>query len=147
MLDVLLPGIDGFETCRRIREAGRWSPILMLTAGDAVDDRVRGLDFGADDYLTKPISFSELLAINHGRGGGETRTLRDPLDGGGRVAGSQLVVVERADDLEAEARCHAGILVVQPVGPRQSPEGSSGRMPAHSESLSSTWKRCILART
>jgi two-component system OmpR family response regulator len=62
VLDVLLPGADGFETCRRIREAGRWTPILMLTARDAVDDRVRGLDVGADDYLTKPFSFSELLA-------------------------------------------------------------------------------------
>jgi two-component system OmpR family response regulator len=62
VLDVLLPGIDGFETCRRIRAAGRWAPILMLTARDAVADRVRGLDFGADDYLVKPFSFSELLA-------------------------------------------------------------------------------------
>ena len=62
LLDVILPGADGFEVCRRIREAGRWSPILMLTARDAVDDRVRGLDAGADDYLTKPFSFSELLA-------------------------------------------------------------------------------------
>jgi two-component system, OmpR family, response regulator len=62
VLDVLLPGIDGFETCRRIRDAGRWAPILMLTARDAVADRVRGLDFGADDYLVKPFSFSELLA-------------------------------------------------------------------------------------
>ena len=62
VLDVLLPGIDGFETCRRIREAGAWAPILMLTARDAVEDRVRGLDVGADDYLTKPFSFAELLA-------------------------------------------------------------------------------------
>lgn len=62
LLDVMLPGADGFETCRRIRESGRWAPILMLTARDAVDDRVRGLDVGADDYLTKPFSFSELLA-------------------------------------------------------------------------------------
>ncbi len=62
LLDVMLPGADGFETCRRIRESGRWAPILMLTARDAVEDRVRGLDAGADDYLTKPFSFSELLA-------------------------------------------------------------------------------------
>jgi two-component system, OmpR family, response regulator len=62
VLDVILPGLDGFETCRRIRETGRWAPILMLTARDAVDDRVRGLDAGADDYLTKPFSFHELLA-------------------------------------------------------------------------------------
>jgi two-component system OmpR family response regulator len=58
----MLPGIDGFETCRRLREAGVWTPVLMLTARDAVEDRVAGLDGGADDYLTKPFSFSELLA-------------------------------------------------------------------------------------
>jgi two-component system OmpR family response regulator len=62
VLDVMLPGADGFEVCRRLREAGRWAPVLMLTARDAVEDRVTGLDAGADDYLTKPFSFAELLA-------------------------------------------------------------------------------------
>jgi two-component system, OmpR family, response regulator len=62
ILDVMLPGIDGFETCRRLRAKGIWSPILMLTARDSVDDRVAGLDSGADDYLTKPFSLRELLA-------------------------------------------------------------------------------------
>jgi two-component system OmpR family response regulator len=62
VLDVMLPGADGFEVCRRLRETGVWSPVLMLTARDAVDDRVAGLDSGADDYLTKPFSFAELLA-------------------------------------------------------------------------------------
>jgi two-component system OmpR family response regulator len=62
VLDVMLPGADGFEVCRRLREAGTWSPVLMLTARDAVEDRVEGLDAGADDYLTKPFSFAELLA-------------------------------------------------------------------------------------
>jgi two-component system OmpR family response regulator len=62
LLDVMLPGIDGFETCRRLRESGVWAPVLMLTARDAVEDRVTGLDRGADDYLTKPFSFAELLA-------------------------------------------------------------------------------------
>jgi two-component system, OmpR family, response regulator len=62
VLDVMLPGADGFEVCRRLREAGMWSPVLMLTARDAVEDRVAGLDAGADDYLTKPFSFAELLA-------------------------------------------------------------------------------------
>jgi len=62
VLDVMLPGIDGFETCRRLREAAVWAPVLMLTARDAIDDRVAGLDGGADDYLTKPFSFAELLA-------------------------------------------------------------------------------------
>jgi two-component system OmpR family response regulator len=62
VLDVMLPGIDGFETCRRLRADGVWSPVVMLTARDAVEDRVAGLDGGADDYLTKPFSFAELLA-------------------------------------------------------------------------------------
>src|SRR4051812_49289479 len=62
VLDVMLPGIDGFETCRRLREDGVWAPVLMLTARDSVEDRVAGLDGGADDYLTKPFSFVELLA-------------------------------------------------------------------------------------
>jgi two-component system, OmpR family, response regulator len=62
VLDVMLPGMNGFETCTRLREAGVWTPILMLTARDAVEDRVAGLDGGADDYLTKPFSFAELLA-------------------------------------------------------------------------------------
>ena len=62
VLDIMLPDLDGFEVCRRLRAAGRWSPVLMLTARDAVADRVSGLDAGADDYLTKPFSFAELLA-------------------------------------------------------------------------------------
>ena len=62
VLDVMLPDLDGFETCLRLREEGVWAPIIMLTARDAVADRVRGLDQGADDYLTKPFSLAELLA-------------------------------------------------------------------------------------
>jgi len=62
VLDVMLPGADGYEICRRLRGDGVWAPVLMLTARDAVDDRVSGLDAGADDYLTKPFSFEELLA-------------------------------------------------------------------------------------
>jgi two-component system OmpR family response regulator len=62
ILDVMLPGIDGFETCRRLRGDDVWAPVLMLTARDAVEDRVEGLDGGADDYLAKPFSFAELLA-------------------------------------------------------------------------------------
>src|SRR6476646_2495487 len=62
VLDVMLPGTDGFEICRRLRRDGVWTPVLMLTARDGVDDRVVGLDAGADDYLTKPFSFEELLA-------------------------------------------------------------------------------------
>jgi two-component system OmpR family response regulator len=62
VLDVMLPDLDGFEVCRRLRESGQWAPVLMLTARDGVPDRVRGLDAGADDYLTKPFSFTELAA-------------------------------------------------------------------------------------
>jgi two-component system OmpR family response regulator len=62
VLDVMLPELDGFEVCRRLRANGAWSPVLMLTARDAVEDRVAGLDAGADDYLSKPFSFAELLA-------------------------------------------------------------------------------------
>ena len=62
VLDVMLPGIDGFETCRRLRADGVWVPVLMLTARDAIEDLVAGLDGGADDYLTKPFSFAELGA-------------------------------------------------------------------------------------
>jgi len=62
VLDVMLSGIDGFATCRRLRSLGVWTPVLMLTARDSVGDRVAGLDAGADDYLAKPFSFDELFA-------------------------------------------------------------------------------------
>ena len=58
----MLPDADGFVTCRRLRSSGEWTPIIMVTARDGVDDRVRGLDAGADDYLSKPFAFGELLA-------------------------------------------------------------------------------------
>jgi two-component system OmpR family response regulator len=62
VLDVGLPDLDGYAVCRRLRAGDRWAPVLMLTAFDAVEDRVQGLDVGADDYLVKPFSFPELLA-------------------------------------------------------------------------------------
>jgi two-component system OmpR family response regulator len=62
VLDAMIPPPDGFEVCHQMRAKGRWSPVLMLTARDGVEDRVRGLDAGADDYLTKPFALSELLA-------------------------------------------------------------------------------------
>jgi two-component system OmpR family response regulator len=61
-IDVMLPGMSGFEICRRIRDTGSSVPLLLLTARDAVEDRVYGLDSGADDYLTKPFAFVELSA-------------------------------------------------------------------------------------
>jgi two-component system copper resistance phosphate regulon response regulator CusR len=65
VLDVMLPGGDGFDLCRQIREHGKTTPVLMLTALAAVDDRVKGLEGGADDYLTKPFAIRELLARVH----------------------------------------------------------------------------------
>ena len=62
VLDVMLPGLDGFEVLRRLREAERWTPVVMLTARDALQDRLHGLDGGADDYLVKPFAFGELLS-------------------------------------------------------------------------------------
>lgn len=83
VLDLMLPGIDGFEVCRRLREGGVWAPVLMLTARDAVEDRVAGLDAGADDYLPKPFSFAELLARLRAlvrRGSGERPTVLEVGD-------------------------------------------------------------------
>ncbi|KOV61025.1 response regulator transcription factor [Streptomyces sp. MMG1121] len=62
ILDVMLPGLDGYQICSRLREAGNWTPILMLTAMDADLDQAEGLDLGADDYLTKPFAYPVLLA-------------------------------------------------------------------------------------
>jgi two-component system, OmpR family, response regulator len=78
VLDVMLPRIDGFETCRRMRDAAVWTPVLMLTARNEIADRVAGLDVGADDYLAKPFSFDELLARLRAlqrRGGAERPTV------------------------------------------------------------------------
>ncbi|MDA0189349.1 MAG: heavy metal response regulator transcription factor [Proteobacteria bacterium] len=88
VLDVMLPGMDGWEVLRAIRAAGREVPVLFLTARDEVDDRVRGLELGADDYLVKPFAFSELLA--------RVRTL---LRRGGKTKESECL---RAADLELD---------------------------------------------
>ena len=62
VLDAMIPEPDGFDVCKQLRAAGRWMPVVMLTARDSVEDRVRGLDVGADDYLPKPFAFDELFA-------------------------------------------------------------------------------------
>jgi two-component system, OmpR family, response regulator len=90
VLDLMLPGRNGFEVCRELRADGVWSPVLMLTARDAVEDRVAGLDAGADDYLVKPFSFSELLA-----------RIRALLRRPALRAGDKLVAGEIAMDLGA----------------------------------------------
>jgi two-component system, OmpR family, response regulator len=83
VLDVMLPGRDGFATCTALREGGVWAPVLMLTAREAVEDRVAGLDAGADDYLTKPFSLAELRARLRAlvrRGGAERPTVLEVGD-------------------------------------------------------------------
>ena len=85
ILDVLMPGVDGLEVCRRLRDAGNRVPVLMLTARDEVQNRVAGLDAGADDYVTKPFALEELLArvrallrrTTNGDGGGEVLSFSD----------------------------------------------------------------------
>jgi two-component system OmpR family response regulator len=91
VLDVMLPGSNGFDICRALREKGVWTPVLMLTARDAVEDRIEGLDAGADDYLVKPFSFEELLA--------RLRALTR------RAAGERPVVLE-VDDLRLDPAAH-----------------------------------------
>ena len=81
VLDVMLPGMDGWQILRGIRRAGKDFPVLFLTARDQVEDRVKGLDLGADDYLVKPFSFAELLArvrtlLRRGRSGAEATSIR-----------------------------------------------------------------------
>lgn len=73
ILDIMLPGIDGLTVCRQIREGELQTPVLMLTAKDAVPDRVAGLEAGADDYLVKPFAFEELLARVRALAGGARR--------------------------------------------------------------------------
>jgi len=85
VLDVGLPGIDGFEVLRRLRAAGHALPVLVLTARDAVGDRVHGLDLGADDYMTKPFALPELAArvralIRRGLAGSGPRSVHGPLE-------------------------------------------------------------------
>jgi DNA-binding response OmpR family regulator len=91
VLDVMLPGGNGFDVCRALRQRGVGTPVLMLTARDTVDDRVRGLDAGADDYLTKPFAFRELVARLH------ALTRRPP---------NQLPDVVTIADLEVQLRAH-----------------------------------------
>jgi two-component system OmpR family response regulator len=91
VLDVMIPPPDGFEVCRQLRAGGRWAPVLLLTARDGVDDRIAGLDAGADDYLTKPFSFAELCA--------RVRALV-------RRAATERPVVLSVDDLELDPVTH-----------------------------------------
>jgi two-component system response regulator MprA len=103
ILDVAMPGIDGLEVCRRLRDAGDRTPVLMLTARDAVDDRVAGLDAGADDYLVKPFALKELKA--------RLRALLRRADGAGADDGSVLRFADLTLDRGAwEARRGSRVL-------------------------------------
>jgi DNA-binding response OmpR family regulator len=97
ILDVMLPGLSGFEVCRRLRQAGSKIPILILTARDSVEDRVTGLDHGADDYLTKPFEFRELLARLRA-------LLRRPVE----LKSAQLSVANLTLDTAAQVATRAG---------------------------------------
>src|SRR5437899_1292284 len=93
----MLPGLSGFEVCRRLREAGLKIPVLMLTARDAVEDRIAGLDHGADDYLTKPFEFRELLA-----------RLRALLRRSGELRPAKITVADLVLDMAAQSVSRAG---------------------------------------
>lgn len=97
VLDVRLPGQDGFEVCRALRSKGVRTPVLMLTARDAIDDRVAGLDAGADDYLTKPFDFRELLA-----------RLRALVRRGPELAASEIRIADLVIDTRAQTVERAG---------------------------------------
>ena len=97
ILDVMIPGRDGFEVCRALRKSGLRTPILMLTARDGVDDRIKGLDQGADDYLTKPFEFGELLA-----------RLRALLRRSGELRPPEITVADLVIDTAAQTAARAG---------------------------------------
>lgn len=97
ILDVMIPGKDGFAVCRELRKAGQRMPILMLTARDAVEDRIAGLDHGADDYLTKPFEFRELLA-----------RLRALLRRSGELRPAKITIGDLVLDTAAQSAARAG---------------------------------------
>ena len=101
ILDVMIPGRNGFEVCREIRQAGKRTPILMLTARDAVEDRIAGLDHGADDYLTKPFEFRELLA-----------RLRALLRRSGELRAPQITIDDLTLDTAAQRVTRGGRAIV-----------------------------------
>jgi two-component system copper resistance phosphate regulon response regulator CusR len=97
ILDVMIPGRDGFAVCRELRKTGQRMPILMLTARDAVEDRITGLDHGADDYLTKPFEFRELLA-----------RLRALLRRSAELRPAKVIVADLVLDTAAQSASRAG---------------------------------------
>ena len=155
VLDVMLPDLDGFAVLRRLREREVWTPVLMLTARDAVGDRVGGLDAGADDYLTKPFSFAELLARlraivrrGAGRAPDDDRGRRPPARSGGA---SRLARRDRARALDARVRAaravHAARRVVRSRGSSCSTAPGTWRSRAARTSSTSTSATCARRST
>jgi two-component system OmpR family response regulator len=131
VLDLMLPGIDGFTVCRELRTEGRWMPVLMLTARADVGDRIRGLDAGADDYLVKPFDFGELLARLRAllrRGPVEPRTI--VAIGDLRIDADTRVVTRAGEEVELTAREY-DVLVFLARRP--------GRVVSRSELLEEIW--------
>nr|WP_272491483.1 MULTISPECIES: response regulator transcription factor [Paenibacillus] len=100
ILDVMMPKVDGFEVCRRLREGGSTVPVLMLTAKDEVENRVKGLDLGADDYLVKPFALEELLA--------RVRALLRRKDSAGDAGNQRLIFEDIVMDLDSREVTRAG---------------------------------------
>jgi two-component system, OmpR family, response regulator MprA len=100
ILDVMMPKVDGFEVCRRLREGGSTVPVLMLTAKDEVENRVKGLDLGADDYLVKPFALEELLA--------RVRALLRRKEAAGEAGSQRLIFEDIVMDLDSREVTRAG---------------------------------------
>jgi two-component system OmpR family response regulator len=132
VLDLMLPGLDGFEVCAQLRRAERWTPVLMLTARDEVTDRIRGLDGGADDYMVKPFDFGELLArlrVLVGRGPvGRSEVIHV---GDLRVDSSTRMVTRAGRQVELTAREFDVLQVLA---------RSSGRLVTRTQLLDAVWE-------
>jgi two-component system OmpR family response regulator len=108
VLDVMLPGIDGIQTCRRLRDDGVWTPVLMLTARGQLEDRVAGLDSGADDYLVKPFELAELTARLRALARREPKRRPTVLEAGGLTLDPATQRVWRGDvEIELPTKCFA----------------------------------------
>jgi two-component system OmpR family response regulator len=106
VLDVMLPGIDGIETCRRLRADGVWTPVLMLTARGRIPDRVAGLDGGADDYMTKPFELAELMARLRALARREPAPRPTVLEAGGlRLDPATRQVTRAGQPIDLPAKC------------------------------------------
>jgi CheY-like chemotaxis protein len=137
VLDGMLPGLDGFEVCRRIRARGLWAPVLLLTARDGIENRVRGLDAGADDYLVKPFAFAELTArlravLRRGRQQRPTVLVWGPRTGAGDPDGAAPAGAASSRARRALLRCWgSGQAEAAVVAGRSDGEGELGERGGH----------------